>query len=101
MEGQNHPLYSIDRDHLNRLLSIKNPNDEDMVELARFLMRYEGFPGAKDLQMDMIKVLQNWGLTKEKLFQKTRKIWSEGYDSSSETDEMVGSSFDTSDKPVN
>ena len=101
MEGQNHPLYSIDREHLNRLISLESPNDEDMVELARLFMRYEGFPGAKDLQMDMLKVLESWSLTKEELNQNTRKIWMKGYKSSTASDEMVGSSFDTSDKPVN
>ena len=101
MQGQNHPLYSIDRDHLNRLMSLNSPGQEDMVEMARVFVRYEGFPGAKDLQIDMIKVLKSWGITKEELNEKTRKIWMDGYKSSSSSDEMVGSSFDTSDKPGN
>ena len=67
MEGQNHPLYSIDRDNLNRLLSVNTPNDEDMVEIARLLIRYEDFPGAQDLKMDMLKILKIWGITKELL----------------------------------
>ncbi len=101
MEGQNHPLYSIDRDNLNRLLSVNTPNDEDMVEIARLLIRYEDFPGAKDLKMDMLKILQMWGITKEVLNEKTRKIWIDGYKSSTNSDDMVGSSFDTSDETVN
>ena len=101
MEGQNHPLYSIDRDHVNRLITVKDPTEEDMVEIARLLMRYEGFPGAKDIQIDMLKVLKVWGLTKEELNGKTRKIWMDGYKSSSASDEIVGSGFDTSDKTVN
>ncbi len=99
MEGQNHPLYSIDRNLVNRLMSVNAPNEEDIVELARLFMRYEGFPGAKDLQMDMLKVLKIWGITKEVLNQNSRKIWQEGYKSSTASDEMVGSSFDTTDKP--
>ena len=67
MEGHSHPLYSIDRDNLNRLLSVNTPNDDDMVEIARLFIRYEDFPGAKDLKMDMLKILQMWGITKEVL----------------------------------
>ena len=46
MEGQNHPLYETDRDLLNRLISKNNPAEEDLVDIARLLLRYEGFPGA-------------------------------------------------------
>ena len=96
MDGQNHPLYQTDRDHLNRLISINRPSDKDFVDLARLFMRYEGFPGAKDIQMDMVKILKLWGITKEELNNSTRKIWAKGYRSGSSSEEMLGSSFDTS-----
>ena len=99
MVGQSHPLYSIDRDHLNRLLSKKSPDEEDLVDIARLFMRYEDFPGAKDIHMDMIKILDSWGITREELNRSTREIWFKGsrsnYDSNS--NEMLGSSFDTSE----
>ena len=50
--GQNHPLYSIDRDHLDRLLANDSPSNVDIVDLARLHIRYQGFPGALDLQED-------------------------------------------------
>ena len=100
MEGQSHPLYSIDRDHLNRLLSVNSPNQDDLVEIARLFIRYEDFPGATDLKRDMLKVLSLWGINKEDLNQKTREIWKKGYKSVTNSDEMVGSSFDTSDDGV-
>ena len=64
MEVQNHPLYETDRDLLNRLISKNNPAEEDLIDLARLFMRYEDFPGAKDIQMDMVKILKLWGITK-------------------------------------
>ena len=101
MEAQSHPLYSIDRDHLNRLLSVNSPKEEDLVEIARLFIRYEDFPGAKDLKSDMLKILNLWGITKEDLNQKTRDIWIKGYKSVTDSDEMLGSSFDTSDDGSN
>ena len=77
MKEQNHPLYSIDRDHVDRLMGKEMPEDEDIVELARLLIRYEGFPGARDIQDDMSKTLNLWGLTRETLNLKiTRYIYS-------------------------
>ena len=97
MEGQNHPLYETDRDLLNRFISKNNPAEEDLIDLARLFMRYEDFPGGKDIQMDMVKILKLWGITKEELNNSTRKIWAKGYRSGSSSEEMLGSSFDTSE----
>ncbi len=105
MEAQNHPLYPVDREHLNRLLSKNIPNNDDFILLARLLIRYEDFPGAKDLKMDMVKTLENWGLSREELNKTTKRLWSKG-DATDATpqaasDEIVGSGFDASDNSVN
>ena len=97
MKEQNHPLYTIDRDHIDRLLAKEKPEEEDVIDLARLFLRYEGFPGAKDLKMDMVKVLKTWGISKEELNVKTREIWIEGYRPSKYPEEIIGSSFDTSE----
>ena len=101
MEGQNHPLYSMDRDHVNRLLAKEIPSDEDLIDIARLLMRYEGFPGAHDIQLDMLKTLKLWKLTKDDLNCRTRQIWSKGFKPGNDSNEIVGSSFDTSENSVN
>ena len=101
MEGQNHPLYEIDRDLLNRLISKNNPAEEDLIDLARLFMRYDGFPGAKDIQMDMVKILKIWGITREELNKNTRNIWAIGFRPGSSSEEMLGSSFDTSENSTN
>ena len=98
MKEQNHPLYSVDRDHIDGLLAKDLPMDGDIVDLARLFLRYEDFPGAADLKVDMNKVLQVWGISREILNQKARKIWEGGFRPGMSTEEeVVGSGFDTED----
>jgi len=99
---QTHPLYATDRDAIDRLLAVPTPADDNLVDAARLLMRYEGFPGAIDLKDDLARALRLWGLSRDQLHQRTRQIWAEGFrpgpvgnDSASEA---VGSGFDTSDQ---
>jgi len=97
-EAQNHPLYSTDRENLDRLMGINSPGSIDFVELARLLIRYQDFKGADDLILDMEKLLKKWDLNRFKLEEITRKIWSEGFRPTSSTSpDNVGSGFDTSD----
>ncbi|MBD2101103.1 DUF3288 family protein [Leptolyngbya sp. FACHB-261] len=72
-KDQDHPLYRIDRDIVNQLLE-GEPNDRNLAELARLRIRYQGFPGARDIQTDLDKVLQNWSLTEPELLERTRII---------------------------
>ena len=96
---QVHPLYATDRDLADRLLAVEAPSDADLVELARLLMRYGGFPGALDLQEDLQKALRLWGLSLEQLHQRTRAIWAGGYRPGAEAaPQAVGSGFATSDQ---
>ena len=97
-EAQNHPLYSADRENLDRLFAINTPTSIDFVELARLLIRYQDFKGAEDLNSDMEKLLKKWNLNRNKLEEITRKIWSEGFRPTSySSQDNVGSGFDTSD----
>ena len=97
-EAQNHPLYSKDRENLDRLIGTDTPASVDFVELARLLIRYQDFKGAEDLNSDMEKLLKKWRINKKKLEEITRKIWSEGFRPTSHSSpDNVGSGFDTSD----
>ena len=97
-EAQNHPLYSTDRENLDRLMGIDSPGSIEFVELARLLISYQDFKGAADLNADMEKLLKKWGLNRVKLEEITRKIWSDGFRPTSSTSpDNVGSGFDTSD----
>jgi hypothetical protein len=61
-------------------------------------MRYEGFPGARDIQEDLAKALRFWHLTRPALHERTRAIWAAGFRPSPTTAEAVGSGFDTADQ---
>ncbi len=98
MTDQQHPLYLIDRDHVDRLLAKKSPDEDDLVNLARLLKRYQGFPGVEELKLDLDKTLKLWGMDREQLYSKTRDIWSSGYRPGQKNDEVVGSGFDTTEE---
>ena len=68
-----HPQYKKDRALLDSILS-GSPNDLNLAELARLRVRYNGFQGARDIQRDLDKAIEQWGMTEEQLFEKTRKI---------------------------
>jgi Protein of unknown function (DUF3288) len=74
VKDQRHPQYTKDRQFVNELLPQITPNNRDYAELARLLIRYKSFVGARDIQADLLKVLKNWQLTEEELFTKTRQI---------------------------
>ncbi len=97
-EAQNHPLYSTDRENLDRLCAIDSPTSNNFVELARLIVRYQDFRGAEDLNSDMEKLLKKWSINRYKLEEITRNLWSEGFrPSSHSSSDNVGSGFDTSD----
>ncbi len=97
-EAQNHPLYSTDRENLDRLCAIDSPNSNHHVELARLIIRYQDFIGAEDLNSDMDKLLKKWSLNRDELEAITRKLWAEGFRPTSHSiSDSVGSGFDTSD----
>jgi hypothetical protein len=70
---QTHPLEKSDRQIINQLLQ-EEPSDRNLAELARLRIRYQGFPGARDMQQDLESILNRWQLTEEQLYQKTRQI---------------------------
>ncbi len=73
---QRHPQYSGDRAIVNKLVA-QAPDNYGLAELGRLLTRYKGFPGARDIQIDLEKVLNKWGFTEATLFDKTREIHQE------------------------
>jgi hypothetical protein len=70
---QTHPQYTGDRQIVNALLA-DDPSDYNLAELARLMMRYQDFPGAYDIQSDLVKIMKRWNYTEETLFEKTREI---------------------------
>jgi hypothetical protein len=76
-KDQDHPQYRPDRAIVNQLMA-SEPDDYNLAELGRLIIRYRGFPGARDIQRDLHKVLEKWQLTEEALYEKTRAIHAKG-----------------------
>jgi hypothetical protein len=99
MDDQSHPLHDRDRDTVDRLLAVESAADADLVDAARLLMRYEGFPGAADLKDDLARILRQWQLDRDALHQRTRAIWAAGHrPGPAPVAEAVGSGFDTANQ---
>ena len=72
-QDQQHPQYRRDRATVDTLLA-SEATEYNLSELARLKIRYRGFPGARDIQTDLEKVMQKWNHTEETLYEQTRKI---------------------------
>ena len=74
---QKHPQEKRDRAIVDNLLQ-EQPSDRNLAELGRLIIRYHNFPGARDIQQDLEIVLNNWQLTEDELYAKTREIHAQG-----------------------
>ena len=92
---QTHPLHKTDKDIVDSLIVKKNPNDSDLINLARLINRYSNFPGEIEIKTDLEKILKFWQFSKNELFKKTRIIWSENFRPSNTSKDLIGSGFDT------
>jgi len=95
-EEQIHPLHDSDKEIVDSLITKTNPEDIDLISLARLIKRYQNFIGEKDLKADLEKILTFWNISKESLFSKTRLIWGSDFIPNNRSDDLVGSGFDTS-----
>ena len=75
-KDQLHPREHLDRQIVKTLLT-SEPTDYNLAELGRLLVRYMGFPGARDIQSDLEKTLEKWHLTEADLYEKTHQIHAE------------------------
>ena len=73
LKDQQHPQWKADREVVNALLA-SDVTDYNLAELARLRIRYQEFPGARDIQADLERVLQRWQLTAVQLFERTQQI---------------------------
>ena len=95
-DEQIHKLHDSDKEIVDSLINKSNPNDFDLINLARLIKRYQNFIGEKDLKADLEKILNFWNLNEELLFSKTRLIWARGFTPNNRLEDLVGSGFDTS-----
>jgi hypothetical protein len=73
---QRHPQEKLDRLIIDRLLESDPQEPMALAELARLRIRYNGFPGAADLQANLDRLLIEWHMTEAQLFAKTRELHS-------------------------
>lgn len=93
---QVHPLETSDRETVDGLLAVEQPGDDHLVDAARLLIRYDGFPGAADLRQDLVKAITHWGLDRPALEARCRALWQGGFrPGRPQADQAVGSGFDT------
>ncbi len=71
---QIHPQEHKDKEIIDSLLD-QSPTNDNLTELARLEIRYLNFPGAKEIQNNIKQIMDNWGLSKEELYEKTREIY--------------------------
>ena len=93
---QTHPLHATDRNVIDSLITKEKPEDLDLINLARLINRYSNFPGEIEIKDDINKILKFWKISKNELFTKTKKIWSNSFRPSNTNKDLVGSGFDTS-----
>lgn len=73
LSDQTHPQEKSDRQIISRILQ-GDLNDENLADLARLRIRYQNFPGAREIQRDLNLALQQFGLSEGELFAKTLEI---------------------------
>ena len=93
---QSHPLHSTDKKIIDSLITKENPEDFDLINLARLIKRYDNFHGEIEIKEDIKKTLKFWNITQDILFSMTRKLWLNNFRPSNPTKDLVGSGFDTS-----
>jgi hypothetical protein len=92
--AQVHPLECRDQRIVDRLLAAEQPTDADLVDCARLLLRYQGFPGAEAIQQGLATAMTRWHLDRPALFAATRTIWANGYRPAADLEAEVGSGAD-------
>lgn len=95
---QAHPQEGNDRQIVDHLLSTTVPENQELTDAARLLMRYTGFPGAERLQADLTKTIKLWGLSRDELNAKCREIWASGWRPGQESADPIGSGADVEER---
>ena len=93
---QTHPLHQTDKNIIDSLIVKEIPQDSDLINLARLIIRYSNFPGEIEIKNDIKKILKFWKISQDELYSRTRNLWSNNFRPSNTNKDLVGSGFDTS-----
>lgn len=76
-KDQQHPQEKSDR-AIIASLQREGSNNYNLAELARLRIRYNSFPGARDIKQNLDALLIQWQMTEEQLFATTRQLYETG-----------------------
>lgn len=74
---QKHPLGHIDREIIKKIF-VEGKTDYNLAEVARLKIRYQNFPGARDIQYDLDTIVKQWEMTEEELFRQAQSLHRSG-----------------------
>jgi len=77
--AQVHPSMPPTADVIDGRSRWQQPKETQAVDLARLLIRYDGFSRRRRPQLDLAKDPAPLGLSRDQLHQRTRALWSSGY----------------------
>ena len=95
-DDQIHPLHDTDKNIIDDLIMKQIPEEIDLINLARLIIRYKNFPGERILKNDLEKIIKFWNISEKHLFARTREIWSNNFKPNNAPKDLIGSGFDTS-----
>lgn len=76
-EELQHPQAHLDGEIISQILG-EEATPENLATVARLIIRYENFPGAREIKQSLNQILEQWGLDQESLFATTRQLYAEG-----------------------
>lgn len=94
MTGKTHPLHGQDRSIVDQLLQTTAPDAQQITDAGRLLIRYDGYPGAYDIQQDLQRCLIRWQMSRDDLNARCRSIWAGGWRPSVVDGQEIGSGAD-------
>jgi len=95
-QDQKHPLYDHDRKLIDHLLATPEPLNQEIIDAARLFIRYDGAHGSFDIQHDLLRVLENWKMSRDDLNLAAKLIWTGNWRPESHDDTQIGSGADVS-----
>lgn len=88
-------LYSTDLALVREIAERNTPTDQDVTDIGRLFMRYIGSVDTEEIKHSIDEVLTAWGMERDDVMQRCRKLWQSGWRPGQSTDEItVGSGAD-------
>jgi len=70
------------------------PEAQHIADAGRLFIRYDGYPGAFDIQQDLQRCLARWQMSRDDLNVRCRSLWAGGWRPVAVDDQEIGSGAD-------